>query len=227
MSSVEIYILVEGRTEQTFIRDILAPELADRRIYLYPALIGKPGHKGGNIKFEIARNDIGSFLKQRTNSIISTMFDYSRIDSQWPGKTQVINKQQSGKVLPAVNKAEIIESATKSEIAKIFPGLDVAKRFIPYIEMHEFEALLFSDAKILASQLEIDLQEIHKILHTCGVPEEINDNPSRSPAKLLEGLSKGYRKVAFGKTISEAIGISTIRAQCAHFNQWLETLEHL
>ena len=62
MSRVRVYIVVEGPTEQTFIRDVLAPELAIKNIFLHPVLIGKSGHKGGDIHFERAKNDIGNFL---------------------------------------------------------------------------------------------------------------------------------------------------------------------
>ena len=68
MSSVDIYIVVEGQTERTFVRDVLAPYMAVKGIYLYPALIGKPGHKGGNIHFDRAKNDIGNFLRQRKDT---------------------------------------------------------------------------------------------------------------------------------------------------------------
>ena len=51
MSSVEVFVVVEGQTEQTFVRDVLAPWMADKRIYMHAALIGKPGHKGGDIRF--------------------------------------------------------------------------------------------------------------------------------------------------------------------------------
>ena len=89
MSNVDIYIVVEGQTEQTFVRDVLAPQMADKGIYLHPVLIGKPGHKGGDFRFDRAKNDIGNFLRQRTDTYVSTMFDFIRIDSKWPGRAEV------------------------------------------------------------------------------------------------------------------------------------------
>ena len=113
MSSIEIYIVVEGQTERTFVRDVLAPQMAHKGIYLNPALIGKPGHKGGNIHFERAKNDIGNFLKQRTETYVSTMFDYFRIDSKWPGRAEIRQQIRNGGYLTAIQKAEILEVATK------------------------------------------------------------------------------------------------------------------
>lgn len=227
MSSVEIYIVVEGQTEQTFVRDVLAPQMAHKGIYLHSALIGKPGHKGGDIHFDRAKNDIGNFLKQRNETYISTMFDYFRIDSKWPGRAEVRRQIQNGSLLTVIQKAEILEAATSDEIEKVFACYNAESRFIPYIEMHEFEALLFIDANILAEKTEIDVSQILEILEGYTNPEEINDDPAKTPAKQLESLKDGYRKVANGKTISEAIGIQTIRRQCAHFNNWLTKLEHL
>ncbi|ABQ26967.1 DUF4276 family protein [Geotalea uraniireducens] len=227
MSSIEIYIVVEGQTEQTFVRDVLAPQMAHKGIYLLPALIGKPGQKGGDIQFDRAKTDIGNFLKQRPETYVSTMFDYFRIDSEWPGRAEVSRQIRNGSSLTAIQKADILEAATNSEIVKEFTGYNAESRFIPYIEMHEFEALLFSDADVLAEKTDIDVSKIQEIIGKYNSPEEINDDPAKAPSKRLEALKNGYRKVANGKTISEAIGITTIRKQCTHFNNWLTRLECL
>jgi len=224
---VVIYIVVEGQTEQTFVRDVLAPSLAHQGIYLHLALIGKPGHKGGDIRFDKAKKDIGNFLKQRNDTYLSTMFDYFRIDSNWPGKAEVRRQIQNGGSLAAADKAGILERATRDEIAKAFAGYNTENRFIPYIEMHEFEALLFSDVHILAEITEIEVTEFEKILKDFTNPEEINDDPNNAPSKRIQALKNGYRKVAMGKAVSEAIGIQAIRRQCPHFNKWLTKLEQL
>ncbi len=227
MSNVQIHVVVEGATEQTFVRDVLAPEMAIKGVYLQAAKIGKPGHKGGDIRFERALNDIGNFLKQRKDIYISTMFDYFRIDSNWPGKSKVQKRIREGTSLSAIQKAEILESATQVEIDKTFSEWDPGSRFIPYIEMHEFEALLFSDAHKLADIINIDRSRIEKILGDFNNPEEINDDPTKAPSKQLLALKLGYRKVAMGKAVSEAIGIQAIRRKCPHFNNWLVKLENL
>lgn len=152
------------------------------------------------------------------------MFDYFRIDSECPGKAEVLRQIQNGTTLTASHKAEILEVATHNEIVRTFPLCDSKNRFLPYIEMHEFEALLFSDADILAEKTEMDVSLVRKIIKDYDNPEEINDDPAKAPSKRLEAI-KGYRKVAMGKTVSDAIGIEGIRRQCPHFNNWLTKLE--
>jgi len=221
MSSINVNVIVEGQTEKTFVRDVLAPEMAYKGIFLHPTQIGKPGHKGGNVRFDRAKGDIGRFLKQWPGAYISTMFDYFRLESSWPGNMNIPGSAT------AIEKAEAIEAATLEKIKESFPGHNVDGRFIPYIEMHEFEALLFSDVSILANKIGVNEVKIKNILDECQEPEEINDGPDTAPSKRLISLYSGYRKVAMGKTISEAIGIQQIRDKCSHFNGWLTKLEQL
>ncbi|WP_446011661.1 DUF4276 family protein [Candidatus Electrothrix sp.] len=227
MKGIEIYIVVEGQTEQTFVRDVLAPEMACVGLYLHPVLIGKPGHKGGDIRFSRAKKDIGNLLKQRQETFVSTMFDYFRIDAGWPGKSEADCKVQKGRRLTAAEKAEILEDATRNEIIHVFPEYNSERRFVPYIEMHEFEALLFSDVNILAEKSGVNPDALTNIIEQYSHPEEINDDPEKSPSKRLEFLIGGYRKVAMGKAVAASIGIPDIRRQCPHFDQWLTRLEGL
>jgi len=215
MSNTDVHVIVEGHTEQTFVREVLAPELAYQGVFLHPVLIGKPGHKGGHVRFERAKEDIGRFLKQRSSTQISTMFDYFRLDPSWPGNVNMPGSPT------AMEKAEKIEEATLVRIRELFPDHNVEGRFIPYIEMHEFEALLFSDSSVLANKIGVNKGKIEDVLDEFGEPEEINDGPDTAPSKRLISLRKGYRKVAMGKTISEAIGISTMRERCPHFDSLL------
>jgi len=189
--------------------------------------IGDPGHKGGDVRFERAQRDIKQLLQQRTDTYISTMFDYFRIDSEWPGVQNIKDKAQQGIMFSAVEKGQTLEQETFIKLKAQLVEHDVDKRFLPYIEMHEFEALLFSDADILADKIKVNVQKINSILEAYNSPEEINTEPSKAPSKRLDMLVKGYRKVAMGKVISESIGVPRMRQECAHFDNWLKKLEKL
>ena len=227
MSNIEVYIVVEGQTEQTFVRDVLAPYMALKGIFLIAIRIGVPGHKGGNIVFNRAQKDIDRLLQQRSDTYISTMFDYFRIDSDWPGLKDVKHKIQQGIKLSVSEKAGILQTATLTEVKSQLTDPEIEKRFIPYIQMHEFEALLFSDANILADKIKVDVQKINMILAVYSSPENINSEPSKAPSKRLEELVSGYKKVIMGTVISESIGITRIREACKHFDCWLRRLEQI
>ena len=226
MSNIDVYIVVEGQTERTFIRDIVAPELGHKGICLYPVLIGKAGHKGGNVTFERMRKDVANLLKARSGTYVSTMLDFTRIDTIWPGHENLCQQLKSGTDLNASKKAKILETATANKIAEQLPKYDTKHRFIPYIEMHEFEALLFSDAQKLANETGINPKQIQEILEQYDNPEEINGTPEKAPGHRLGEIKKGYKKIVMGMAVAKAIGIQKIRAQCPHFNDWLQNLEH-
>ena len=103
------------------------------------------------------------------------------------------------------------------------------RRFVPFLMMHEFEALLFSDcAKFSAAIGQPSaaglLQDIRdRFPH----PEEINDTPNGAPSKRISELLEGYRKPLMGLQGIQAIGLPAIRAQCPHFSSWISRLESI
>lgn len=101
------------------------------------------------------------------------------------------------------------------------------RRFIPYVSMHEFEALLFSEPKTLAEQLHVPQSKISKILSECGEPENINLSPQTAPSKRLELLSDRFKKTTTGIAVAKAIGLVRIRENCPIFHGWLSVVEKL
>ncbi len=220
-SYVELKAIVEGKTEELFINNILNPYLSQKNIGMIPIQVSKPGQKGGDVKFARVINDIRLHLKQRKDTYLTLFLDYYAIDIQWPGLEEA--KKQS---LPE-HKAEQINRATKDKVNQLFKNQDSDRRFIPYISMHEFEALLFSDPEILANQLQVRQSEIDKILHECGRPEEIDDSPDSAPSRRIENLSSRFKKTSTGITIAKTTGIEKMREQCPIFNQWLTQIESI
>ncbi len=218
---VEVVVLVEGPTEQRLVNQILAPFLARHQVYLTAVILDKPGQKGGDVKFARAQNDIGRHLKQRSDTKVTLLVDYYGIKNDWPGYEE--SKRQGDHT----QKAAVMNAATAEEVARLFPDLNTAERFIPYISMHEVEALLFSDPACLAEKLGVKQARIDEILAECEEPEKINDRPEKAPSKRLEQLSERYKKTSTGISIAETIGIPKMREQCPLFNNWLTTLESL
>jgi len=100
-------------------------------------------------------------------------------------------------------------------------------RFVPFVVMHEFEGLLFSDCNDFARsvgllQVRTKLQQIRDQFET---PEDINDSPVTAPSKRVKTLIPKYQKPLFGNLAALAIGLKKIRDACPHFHEWLVRLE--
>ena len=216
-----VHVLVEGQTEETFVKNVLLPHFSQVQVYLYPRQVGKPGHRGGIGEYQRARRDILATLKQEPASFCTTMFDYYGMPSSWPQREAASQK-------PFPEKPTTIEQAIRADVVSALgQGFDAA-RFIPYVQMHEFEALLFSDPKLLAHGLDLpDESEIQRIRDQVSSPEEINDSQQNAPSKRILRLNPGYSKVTDGVLISHKIGLTAMRSQCAHFHEWIQRLEAL
>jgi hypothetical protein len=216
-----VLALVEGQTEQAFVKQLLAPELSARNVFVTAALIGKPGHKGGIRPYEVLRGDILKVLKQDQRQFCTTMFDYYGLPAAWPGKGDRPGSPSS--------LAESIEHAMRDDIACAMGEGFVPARFIPYIQMHEFEALLFSDPGALASVLDPSglTAVLEKIVEQCGDPERIDDNPEGAPSKRIIQHSHRYSKVVHGTIAAQRMGLAKMRDRCPHFADWVTRLEAL
>lgn len=216
-----VVVLVEGPTEQRFVKDLLVPFLVNKSVYLTPIIIDKPGEKGGDVKFARAKNDIEKHLKQRNDTWITLLVDYYGIRGDWPGYDE--SKRQTDHV----RKAEVMNQATADEVQRLFQDQNPGRRFIPYVSMHEIEALYFSDPACLAGKLGVSQRVIDAILAECGEPEKINDNSQTAPSKRLEALSARFKKASTGIAIAQGIGIQKMREACPLFNAWLTKIEQL
>jgi hypothetical protein len=211
----------EHLRRETFDKSVLQPHFNRHEIYLFPRLIGKPGHKGGIGEYPRAQRDILGTLKQDAGAFCTTMFDYYAMPNSWPDREAARQK-------PFAAKPVAIEQAILADIAaELGQGFNRV-RFIPYVQMHEFEALLFSDPKLLADGLELpDDAAVRHIRGQFESPEEINDSQQTAPSKRIMGLNASYSKVLDGVRVSQNIGLNAMRAQCAHFNDWIKKLEAL
>ena len=218
---VEIFAIVEGKTEEIFIKDILQSYLAEKSIFIIPIIVSKPGQKGGDVKFARVKNDIERQLKQRSDTYLTLFVDYYGIKSDWPGI------QESEDVADQKGKADVVNKATLAKVIEHFAEQNADRRFIPYIAMYEFEALLFSDPVVLARKLKIEESDIKAILEECGEPENIDNSPITAPSKRLESLSQRFRKTTTGIAILKETGLAAIRNKCPIFDSWVTTLESI
>jgi hypothetical protein len=217
-----LHVICEGPTEETFVYEVLSEWFVPKGIYLYPSLIGKPGHKGGNLKFQRLLIDLRGRLLGDKTAYCTTFFDFYGLSSDFPGKEGARNKPN------IVEKSQcVIQSLTERLKSKL--GGEPLRRFIPYVQMHEFEGLLFSEPEILAQGINrIDLAaRFRAIRNLFNSPEEIDDSPVTAPSKRILDLFPAYDKPVYGSLAALEIGLAAIRRECALFNGWLERIEAL
>jgi hypothetical protein len=214
-----VYIVVEGQTEESFVNEVLAPTLTARRIYVYPILLGG---KGGYTSYARVRKDVLRQLKQDISAYCSTLIDFYGLGKDFPGTPLPPN-------LSNLQKVTNIEQAVSEDIIAQAPGLRPGVRFIPHLQLHEFEGLLFSDPAAFArginqSNLAGQFQSIREGFPT---PEDIDDGPATAPSKRVLRLCGSYRKVLNGTQAAKTVGVEAMRRECPHFREWLERLEQL
>ena len=218
---IVVMAIVEGKTEQIFTKYLLAPYLANKMIFMTATQVTKPGAKGGDVRFERIRDDVGRHLKQRSDSYVTTFVAYYGV-KEWPDLDKVPSNASPSRI------AEIVNNAAKEYIVRSFPDLRAEERFVPYMSIHEFEALLFSDSAVLAAELRITEQEVIDVLKECRDPEAINDDPRTAPSKRLADWSKKkFLKTAHGIAIAKKIGIPGMREKCSLFDTWLRQFEDI
>lgn len=224
---IRLYLFAEGRTEQTFADNLLKPHLANYDVFMHnPVLIAharKKGvaHRGGGRKYLPMRNDILRFLAQETSAEarFTTMIDLYAIASDFPGLAE----------------AEPLRHMPERRVALLqqFFAEDIHDwRFIPYIQLHEYEAYLFADPtgfELFYDRHQQEIAALKAIADSYETPELINDGAHSAPSKRITVQFPDYKKAkaVVGSQVAERIGLQVIRDKCPHFSQWLLRLEQL
>ncbi len=187
-----------------------------------PGLIGRPGHKGGNFKFERLAPDIEKRLLADQQCYCTTFFDFYGLPESFPGKNAVDANA------PVAVKAQTLQNAFAEKLTEKI-GANAMRRFIPYVQMYEFEALLFSDPIKMAQGMDkVELETAFtEIANRFDSPEHINNSPQTAPSKLIENHIFGYEKPLLGTLAALEVGLETMREKCPLFDTWLKNIEAL
>lgn len=221
-----LYLFAEGQTERTFASTVLKPHLANFAVYLSSLLIAhakKKGrvHRGGGCNYVPMKNDILRLLAQEKGDgvFFTTMIDLYAIHTDFPGLTEAEKLRH----MP-YKRVEALEQAFAEDI-----GDD---RFVPYIQLHEYEAYLFSDPARFGHfycHHGRQIDALKAIADNHDSPELIDDGPHSAPSKRIIAELPDYKdaKSAVGPQVAELIGLDAIRSKCPHFAAWLSRLENL
>lgn len=222
----ELVVIVEGATEQTFVRNQLAGHLAVHGINSWAVLPGKHRKQGGVRKWAGAQQDIVRTLREKR--YCTTMFDYYAMPLDWPGRRGASAKTWN-------ERATWVEQAIFADIVSAMGQRFDPKFFIPYVQLHEFEALAFADVDVLARSIapvaSVDEQSLAnafaEILEEAGHPEAINDGFETCPSRRIIKAVPAYKKAVYGPIVTERIGMDTLRARCTHYGEWIAKLERI
>ncbi len=210
-----IYIIVEGQTEEEFINNVLCPFFQSKGIYDVRAipLETSSGHKGGDLKYDRLKPNALRFMKHEKDIIVTSLIDFYKIKNDFPKFVE--SKSISNKLQQVI----FLETAISEDINN--------HRFIPYIQLHEFEGLLFSAKRgfeYFPGIPKANKDNIFQIIESYPNPELINDGLETHPSKRLENLIPGYEKPLHGPIIALENGIHSILEKCPRFKGWVELL---
>ncbi|MCG8556834.1 MAG: DUF4276 family protein [Proteobacteria bacterium] len=227
-----VYVVLEGQTELAFVKSVLAPHLARVKVYATPIVVStkreRDGrkHRGGG-DWGKWRADLRRLCCDgRPEVRITTLFDLYGLPKNFPALSVHSSVGDTRK------RCELLEE----EMAKVIGD----RRFIPYLQRHEFEALVLAGLSVLDSILQdpADRAGLLKLRTDIGSldPEDVNDGNETAPSKRLERFipsynpgdrTKGEGKPFYGELVTIETGLSTLRAKCPRFNAWIAKLETL
>jgi hypothetical protein len=209
---IRVCVVCEGQTEVEFVKTCLGPYLLNSQVQAFPSLLqSRSGnHRGGRVTVDRLVKFM-SHQYHQTDRITTLVDFYGFQDRSERDRAQLEADIRAG-----------VEAATT--------GYD--SRFVlPYVQMYEFEGLLFTDPQAFewvedgwSDEAKLALEAVTQAF---AGPEEINNSPETAPSKrILNIFPEGtYSKTEHGPLIAEAIGVDAIRAKCPAFSEWVAKLQ--
>ncbi len=221
-----LYLTVEGQTEATFAQSVLTPHLAGFNVFLGPPrFTGLRARRGGRIprggllsKFAPTFQDMRDWLKQdqSAEARFSLMVDLYSLPHDFPG-------YDAGMAQAAGTKQAIaLEKSLADELGDA--------RFIPYLQVHEFECVVLADPCASCGALRVPESAariaMRRMCRLCDAGRYQSWPPFASERRIKQRIPAYDENVA-GPLLAGDIGLSTLRQTCPHFGEWLRRLEQL
>jgi Domain of unknown function (DUF4276) len=221
-----LYLTVEGQTEAGFASSVLIPHLTNFNVFLSaPRFTGSRKRRRGRIPgggllgtFGHTMSDIRNWLKEdrSLDARFSMMVDLYSLPNDFPGYAAGMAKRNGRE------QAIVLEQALAAAIGD--------NRFIPYLQVHEYEALVLVDPRRITSIYSVANREIEELCQECdhyATPEDINHGQHSHPKYRIRQRVEDYDENIAGPLLAEDIGLATLRQRCPHFGAWLTHLEQL
>ena len=216
-----LLMLVEGQSEEIFVKHTLTPYLAQHGVYVQSPIVlwtkrlpSGGGFRGGVSNWSQIRRDLLP-LTRDANAWVTTLLDFYGLPEDFPGLSEALGAGN------AQEKVIALQERFSAEINH--------QRFIPFLALHEFEAWLFSAPDAVEAHFGKAhvAERLRNAVQEAGAPELINHGATTHPKARLQSLVGAYKETSDGPTLLEKIGIAAVRAACPHFDSWLQRLEAL
>lgn len=225
--SVRLHLLVEGSTEERFVNRVLAPHLGAVGVFADARKVEtgrRPGkiYRGGLLSYEQVAKDLQRWMKEDAgpDAWYSTMLDLYALPDDFPAFAE------AERISDPYHRIERLEAAFAAAIDH--------RRFIPYLQLHEFEALILTDPSHLdwffveaSEQQAID--RLIALSASYDSPELIDDGAETAPSKRIIAELPAYArlKATVAPEVVAKIGLERVRERCPHFGAWLAALEQI
>ena len=213
-----LVIIVEGETEESFVNNILRPFFCSKGLYNTIQCFKTKHSHGGISKYSYSKKDILNTIYEK-DVVVSMMIDFYRLPSDFPGFNDLKATQTHQE------QANLLETRIKKDLEDSQNQL--FHNFIPYIQLHEFEALVFasiSGIDSLFERSEMDYNGLMNVIQQYPNPEDINNHPDTAPSVRLKKLISGYNKVLHGIDIINTVGMAELLVKCPRFKTWIESM---
>jgi len=221
--------IVEGSSEEAFVNDVLIKHFASFNIFVsarkiktgWDRLNNKPS-KGGLLKYVQFRNDVLRWIESDRNQ---PQFWYTSMLDLYAFPNDELSPYNAS--VQSINDPYLKIDALETAIAQDIKH----SQFIPYVQLHEFEAFLLVEPDRLISMYPDGQAGINRLKRDIGTkrPEEINESPQTAPSKRIIKYLPDYegQKAQVGPLVAEDIGLIALRNNCRHFNDWIMKLEQI
>ena len=192
-----VAVVVEGSTEYNFVQDVLRREFKNVDVVARDM-------RGGGISVPSVLRRILPLLHGKFDCV-TTMVDFYKFAN--PGRR---------------SDADDIQRELAKAVGTNNRGGAV---FLPYVQKHEFESLLFADRDAVSEYLGLSAAQHKKLNAVKGKPEDINHDAP--PSKRIIGIHGEYNKAVDGIEIVRNIGLAKIARECPRFGKWLARLKKI
>lgn len=224
MKTKILNVLCEGQSEQQFVSKVLNPYLLGEKIIAKPTLLitnHKLNAQGEIISYQQVKRDLKNLIKSAKNTdyqenYFTTMIDLYALPNDFPGYSMPYTD--------CYGRVKNIEQAFAADINHY--------KFIPYIELHEFETLVLCNLNKLKEEYPLAAKKIEMLNSSwrkeCKDNAElVNSRRETAPSKrIIDALGDKYKynKPQMAVAITRHKGVEALRKECMHFDQWINNI---